>query len=149
MSITYESVFDAFTSKISDDIFVSLPDIDAEDQMIQMLDDGLIYFKYPKVNVYNKDNVLKIFNVDLSYFEIQIIANLMVYAWINRQVKSMKLIKQKFTDRDFKITSQAAHLEVLLKLKKDQLSECQQLMKDYYKTNSNRPDYSKLAGDIS
>lgn len=146
MSTTFDPVFDAFTSKISDDIFVSLPEVDAEDQMIQLLDDSLIFFKYPKVNVYNKDNEFKSFNVDLSYFEIEIISQLMVYAWINRQIKNIKLIKQKFTDRDFKMTSQAAHLEILLKLKSDQFAECNKLMKDYYKTNSNRPDYSLLAG---
>jgi len=146
MSSSYELVFDAFTSKIKDKLFSDLPELDAEDQMIQLLNDGLIFFKYPKINVYDKDDVTQIFNQTLSYHEVQIISQLMVDAWINRQINSIDIIKQKFTDRDFKMTSQASHLEALLKVSEKRLGICTKLMKDYYKTSSQKPDYSNLAG---
>lgn len=147
MSSSYELIFDAFTSKIKDKLFSDLPQLDAEDQMIQLLNDSLIFFKYPKIDVYDKDDIAKIFNETLSYHEVQIISQLMVGAWINRQIKTYKLIAQKFTDRDFKMTSQSAHLESLLKLSENQLTLCNRIMKDYYKTSYQRPDYSKLAGN--
>jgi len=148
MSSSYELVFDAFTSKIKDKLFSELPQLDAEDQMIQLLNDSLIFFKYPKINVYDKDDEAKIFNQTLSYHEIQIVSQLMVDAWINRQINTIDIIKQKFTDREFKMTSQAAHLEALLKVAEKRSGICNRLMKDYYKISSQRPDYSKLAGNV-
>jgi hypothetical protein len=146
MSSSYELIFDAFTSKVKDKLFKDLPLLDAEDQMIQLLNDSLIFFKYPKINVYDKDDITKMFNQSLSYHEIQIISQLMVDAWINRQINSIDIMKQKYTDRDFKLTSQSAHLETLLKVSEKRLGICSKLMKDYYKTSSQRPDYSNLAG---
>jgi PBP1b-binding outer membrane lipoprotein LpoB len=148
MPTPYELVFDAFTSKVKDKMFNDLPQLDAEDQMIQLLNDSLIFFKYPKIDIYDRNDVEKVFNQILSYHEIQIISQLMVDAWINRQINSIDVIKQKFTDRDFKLTSQAAHLETLLKLSDNQSVICNKLMKEYYKTSSRRPDYSNLAGNV-
>jgi len=147
MSTNYDVVFTAFTSKITDPIFIELPVDDSEEQMIQLLNDGLIYFKNPKVDVFDKDDFNKVFNKDLGYGEIQIIASLMKSAWLERQISSLKLIEQKFTDRDFKLTSQASHLEQLVKLKEVWENTCKKLMKNYTYSNGIAPNYNRLASD--
>jgi hypothetical protein len=147
MSTPYNLVFEAFTSKIKDNLFLELPQFDAEDQMISILNDALIYFKYPKVNILDKNDEAKIFNVDLGYEEIQITSHLMVSAWLDRQINNIELIKQKFTDRDFKITSQAEHLDKLIKLRDRQEARCKTLMKSYYNKNGSKANYSNLASD--
>ena len=61
------------------------------------------------------------FSADLSSEEINILAILMMTAWVQRQVTSIEHTRMKYSGVDFKMTSQANHLQKLLAL----LSECQ------------------------
>ena len=61
------------------------------------------------------------FAADLSSEEINIIAILMMIAWLQRQITSIENTRMKYSGSDFKMTSQANHLQKLLSL----LSECQ------------------------
>ena len=56
------------------------------------------------------------FSVDLTEEEINILAILMMCAWLNRQVASIENIRMKYSGSDFKFTSQANHLSKLLSL---------------------------------
>ena len=60
------------------------------------------------------------FTAELTEEEINIIAILMMCAWVQRQVTSIENTRMKFSGSDFKFTSQANHLSKLLNL----LSEC-------------------------
>ena len=61
------------------------------------------------------------FTVDLTSEEINILALLMKQGWIQRQVSSIENTRMKYSGSDFKMTSQANHLQKLLAL----LSEAQ------------------------
>ena len=61
------------------------------------------------------------FTAELTDEEINIIATLMMCAWVQRQVTSIENTRMKYSGSDFKFTSQANHLSKLLNL----LSECQ------------------------
>ena len=61
------------------------------------------------------------FNFELTSEEINIIAILMMCAWVQRQVTSIENTRMKYSGSDFKMTSQANHLQKLISL----LSECQ------------------------
>lgn len=61
------------------------------------------------------------FNFELTTEEINIIAILMMCAWVQRQVTSIENTRMKYSGSDFKMTSQANHLQKLMGL----LSECQ------------------------
>ena len=61
------------------------------------------------------------FGDDLNSEEINILAILMMIAWVQRQVTSIENTRMKYSGSDFKMTSQANHLQKLLAL----LSECQ------------------------
>ena len=61
------------------------------------------------------------FMADLTSEEINILAILMMCAWVQRQVTSIENTRMKYSGSDFKMTSQANHLQKLLSL----LSECQ------------------------
>lgn len=63
------------------------------------------------------------FIVDKSYFiadltseEINILACLMKQGWVQRQVTSIEVTRMKYSGADFKMTSQANHLQKLLTL---------------------------------
>ena len=61
------------------------------------------------------------FNAELTSEEINLLAILMMCAWLNRQVASIENTRMKYSGTDFKMTSQANHLSKLLSL----LAECQ------------------------
>lgn len=60
------------------------------------------------------------FNSDLTSEEINILALLMMCAWLQRQITSIENTRMKYSGSDFKFTSQANHLAKLLSL----LEEC-------------------------
>lgn len=62
-----------------------------------------------------------VFNSDLNSEEINILAILMMIAWVQRQVTSIENTRMKYSGSDFKMTSQANHLSKLINL----LGECQ------------------------
>lgn len=61
------------------------------------------------------------FEAELTSEEINILAILMMVAWVQRQVTSIENTRMKYSGSDFKMTSQANHLQKLLAL----LSETQ------------------------
>lgn len=71
----------------------------------------------PPLVVVEKSN----FTADLNSEEINILAILMMCAWVQRQVTSIENTRMKYSGSDFKMTSQANHLQKLLAL----LGECQ------------------------
>lgn len=56
------------------------------------------------------------FAAELTDEEINILAILMMCAWVNRQVASIENTRMKFTSSDFKMTSQANHLAKMMNL---------------------------------
>lgn len=60
------------------------------------------------------------FTAELTSEEINILAILMMCAWVQRQVTSIENTRMKYSGTDFKMTSQANHLSKLLAL----LNEC-------------------------
>lgn len=60
------------------------------------------------------------FGGDLNSEEINILAILMMIGWVQRQVTSIENTRMKYSGSDFKMTSQANHLQKLLGL----LNEC-------------------------
>lgn len=60
------------------------------------------------------------FGGDLNSEEINILAILMMIGWVQRQVTSIENTRMKYSGSDFKMTSQANHLQKLLSL----LNEC-------------------------
>ena len=61
------------------------------------------------------------FMAELTSEEINILAILMMCAWVQRQVTSIENTRMKYSGSDFKLTSQANHLSKLVTL----LHECQ------------------------
>ena len=61
------------------------------------------------------------FNFELTSEEVNIIAILMMCSWVQRQVTSIENTRMKYSGSDFKMTSQANHLQKLMGL----LNECQ------------------------
>ena len=105
-------------------------------------------FEDVEVEVYAETDA---FNTELTQEEINIFAHLMLVEWVNRQLASVDVTKQAYGSRDFEFTSQANHLDKLIKLKESFSKEATRLQRLYTrrKMDSNGffvPNYQGFGG---
>jgi hypothetical protein len=146
MSTPYENLFDSFLSKIEDNLYTDIQ-FDIEADLTKLLNAAIVQFDFPKVDIFDKDDDMQQFNVDLSIHEIEILANLMKLEWIKRGINSKRLLEQMVGDKDFRLTSQANHLKVLIDLKSETEKEINSLVTKYSYTNNRQSLYGGLSGD--
>lgn len=87
-------------------------------------------------------------NVDTSSFdetlsdeEINILAVLMVKAWVQRQITSIENTRMKYSGSDFKMTSQANHLSKLLSLMTEMTRQSHYLQRLYKRRKTDDNGY--------
>lgn len=79
---------------------------------------GVVWGTIPEDNAQIPNVIIEqsSFAAELTDEEINILALLMMCAWVNRQVASIENTRMKFTSSDFKMTSQANHLSKMMNL---------------------------------
>lgn len=125
MATKFTEVYDRFFDKITDDMYVEYTQQDTEKDCQSLLINSIPNFEFPKKSLaYLKQADEE--GKDSSYFlenleeeELNIISGLMVISWLQRQIASIDNTRQKYYGESFKLTSQAAHLNSLIKLKED------------------------------
>lgn len=139
MSTPFEKVYTAFLDKITDDMYVELTPLDTQKDIQAILINAIPKFEFPKksLNFVKEDFNLETLK-DTSYFledlsdeEINILANLMLIGWLQRQITSIENTRQKYYGGSFKLTSQANHLKTLISLKEDVLKDDKHLQRLY------------------
>ena len=142
-STSFALVYDAFLSKITDDMYMELSELDTYRMLEQLLLSAVEKFEFPRKNLWdyelfeiedqteylgaesNYQPVVAIiygggfFNNTLTYQEINIIASYMIVEWLSQQLASVQNTRMKYSGSDFKFTSQANHMQKLLQLKRD------------------------------
>ena len=139
MGTKFASVYNRFLGKITDDMYMELTPEDTIKDLQNLLIDALPGFEFPrkvldyeiKITAGQQDGsegfTVSLFGgeiyTDESYFvmdltseEINILAILMMNGWLQRQITTIELVRQKYSGTDFKMTSQANHLQKLLTL---------------------------------
>lgn len=123
MATSFETIYNRFFGKITDDMYLELTYEDTLRDVKQFLLDAIPFFEFPRFQLYNYDEELEQYNVDLTIEEIHILALLMKTAWLERQINSIENTRMKYSGSDFKMTSQANHLSKLLQLKSENVRE--------------------------
>ena len=116
---TFRSIYDEFLNSITDDMYMELTQQDTESMLFDLFQSALVWFEFPRFDLYNYDLDLEAYNVDLSREEIKIIAIYMIVEWMGQQLASIELIREKYSGSDFKFTSQANHMHKLKDLQKE------------------------------
>ena len=140
---SFSLVYDSFLSKITDDMYLELTELDTFRMLEELLLSAIEKFEFPRVNLNdyelftatdavtyqgaesNGQEVTAIiysggnFNNILTHEEINVLAVYMVVEWISQQLASIENTRMKYSGSDFKFTSQANHMQKLLQLKKD------------------------------
>lgn len=144
MSATlFATVYDSFLSKITDDMYLELSQLDTFRMLEQLLLSAVEKFEFPRVDltnyelfevsdvhIYNgvESNYVDAeailyangcFNIMLTHEEVNILAVYMIVEWLSQQLASVENTRMKYSGSDFKFTSQANHIHKILQLKKD------------------------------
>ena len=138
MATTFETIIDRFLGKITDDMYLELTPEDTIRDAKQSLIDAIPYFEFPRFALYNYNEELEEYNVDLTAEEINILALLMKTAWLDRQINSIEVTRMKYSGADFKLTSQANHLSKLLQLKSENVRESTHAQRLYKRRKFNK-----------
>ena len=119
MNTLLTTIYDTFFSKITDDMYMELSEDDTKKMVVDLFENSLHWFEFPRVNIYDYNLEFEEYNIELTKEEINIIATYMVVEWIGQQLASIELIRMKYSGSDFKFTSQANHMHKLTNLQKE------------------------------
>lgn len=137
----YFKVYEAFLARILEDEWQDWLIEEAEADWRQILEAALPWFKFPRVSLEHDENG---FVDDLSYQEIQIIANYMKCEWLNRCLLTWENIKPLYQERDF---SQANLIDKLDEAIKQERANALAMESIYYRSRDGKPfNYSSMAG---
>lgn len=102
---------------ITDDFYMETTEEQTWEDCESLLMASLPLFEFPpQVYSITKLKDEKYFEQDLSLEEVNILATGMLQIWLQRQIWSVETIRQKFSGNDFRLTSQASHLQRLMTL---------------------------------
>ena len=147
MATRYTDVYDAFLSKIKDYEFGELESDIVEYDLLKLLKSAIVHFKIPQ-NPFEMNDDEKVFSIDFSNEEIQIVAVLMKREWFRRLIANTDVLIQKFGEADFEFKSQASHLNALNKAEVEVIDrEVKKMLSEYSRIKNGQIfNYGKLAG---
>ena len=119
MNTKFETIYNRFFSKVTDDMYMELDKTQTEGMVGELFENALPWFEFPRVDLYNFDKENQTYNIELSNEEVNIIAVYMLVEWLTQQLVTVENARMKYSGSDFKFTSQANHMAKLLTLKKD------------------------------
>lgn len=124
-------IYDRFLSKITDDMYLELDEIDTQNMLGELFESSVSLFEFPRFDIFDYDMVLGEYEIELTKEEINILATCMVIAWLGQQLASIENTRMKYTSTDFKMTSQANHMSKILQLKQAYETENKHLQRLY------------------
>lgn len=111
----WSTVFGSFLARIEEDDWMREDDFEIVQQdMLMILDMAIFDFRFPRIDL-SLDHINETFVEELTNGEIQVLASLMKLHWLRRQINTWRVIKQQYSTRDFEFSSQANHLDKLIK----------------------------------
>lgn len=116
---TLQEMYDFFLAGITDDMFMEITLEDTQAILDEILMAALPEFEFPRKNIFDIDWGKRKFRVQLTAEEMMIIRQYMIAVWIGYQLASIENIRQKYSGSDFSFTSQASHIDKLIKLKQE------------------------------
>jgi hypothetical protein len=139
----FSKVYDSFLSKITDDMYMELTELETFRMLQELLVSSIHWFEFPRVNIndYDENEIVDeetysgvesenkpvkaiiysggYFNVPLTTEEINVLSTYMIVEWMGQQLASVENTRMKYSGSDFKFTSQANHMTKILTVQKD------------------------------
>lgn len=134
----YSKIYNIALGKITDYDLVNFPEDELETMLHSWLVSAISHFTRPTSDLSQRDDELRTFLIDLEDYEQEVLALLMVVAWIEPRVNSTLLTNQFVGGKEEKYYSQAQHLQTLMALRDSCANNAKKLVRDnsYRSTNS-------------
>ena len=133
---SYETIYNAALSKITDPQLAMLPEEDLEDMLYGWMKSAIAKHRKCTSDLSDRDEENKMFNSNLTDLEVEILGILMAREWVSSQLLSVTNTLQVFSGKETNYYSQAAHLKELQALDEKLRLEAQQLSRDYTYANN-------------
>ena len=161
MNTPFSYIYDSFLSKITDDMYMELNELDTFRMLEELLMSAIHKFEFPRFNITDfemayvdevdtykgvESNDVEVpviiygeghFNTSLTFEEINILATYMIVEWMGQQLASVENTRMKYSGSDFKFTSQANHMTKILTVKQDYEREGFHLQRLYKRRRKN------------
>lgn len=161
MNTPFSYIYDSFLSKITDDMYMELNELDTYRMLEELLMSAVHKFEFPRFDITDfemayvddvgtyegeESNGAEVpaiiyggghFNVVLIHEEINILSTYMIVEWMSQQLASVENTRMKYSGSDFKFTSQANHMAKILTIKQDYEREGFHLQRLYKRRRKN------------
>ncbi len=131
MPTPFSKIDDMFLSDISDDTLLDYTEEERENILDSLRVKAITRFKACKQDLSDRDEVNRVFNQDLSDEVCLIISTIMRKFWLNDKIYNLELLRQRMSTKDWKLTSQANHLQILTELKQELDKEISRMIIEY------------------
>lgn len=134
MATSFDTIFDAFLSRIDDVEFASLNYEDQMADLMQWLDSALAYITTSDLSLGSdyeaRDNTRMEFEDDLTRTEIQVIAMYMMVPYLDRKINALEHMQSVFASNSEKWTDQNRHMQQLMEARMYWLVEARKLFRN-------------------
>jgi hypothetical protein len=138
--VLLNDVFKAFKSKITEDDWGNMTTEDEQEDLTNLLDSSIPYFKFPRCSLeHNSEYFL---DPNMGSSEIQLIANYMRFSWYSRLLYNDDTINPIYDEKDYSPSQFLDKLLLLLTATKKEATSLEQI---YYRSINGKPfDFNKL-----
>lgn len=140
MATPFEKVYNAFLPQVKDYAIADLyrnNELAYKETMFDWLKNAIVNYPNPTVNLYDYNEDMEEFNVDLKPYEISILGKLMAIEYITPLILDETATKQSLNSKDYRNYSPQKHLDTLQKIKNEMNNEANRaLSRQSYKVNN-------------
>lgn len=132
MSTPYEKLYENLLPKFRSYEIPLMTTEEVKDYLHDYLIPAISRFHVCRKDLNDRDDIIQVFNVDLSDTEIEILSNYLLLEYIDSEyVRTPSLLKVTLPSSDFKAFSSANMIEKLMNMHKTYLSENETLLSRY------------------
>jgi hypothetical protein len=144
MATQYSDVYNTFLGKITDYDLPKFEDTEQEEILYGYMKSACVNFKKVcKVDLYDRDEVLKQFNNSIDDEITDIITELMIVEWLKPKVLSTENLKNALNTKDYKLFSPTDLLRELNKTLTSCKDNSRRLVNNYSFAHA---DFTELGG---
>lgn len=128
---SYDKVYKAFSKRINDLKLLDLNDQEIIEYTHELMESAIPKFMMCKSDLFDRDDELGHFNVDLLPIEIEILALLMTSEWLAPQIETTEIVNSFFGSKEEKFYSPANQLATLQARQHDIEIQAPKMMNEY------------------
>jgi hypothetical protein len=132
VSTPYNTVINIFLAKVTDYHLSLMESTDREDYVNKLLKNAIVNFQnICKVDLRDRDDILKQFNQELDDEIIDILSELMITSWLKQYLNNVSNLENVLNTKDFNQYSSSTLLKEIRTTYNESKSNCKQLMIEY------------------